>query len=162
MVWWFVAEKHDDEHCGYRVHRSKRLLCVFLFCWCCYLHLFPSSSEKTLPAPNHTKDFQNKVTPQLDREDNLSCDDDEKIQCEACSVSIPHNKILLLLQDLRHALKLCQARLKFKEQRAVLTGWLFFFFFFLHSHQTSTTPSSSGNMRKKQNLKAFGIKVIIT
>ena len=41
--------------------------------------------------------------------------------------------------------------------------WMtFFFFFFLHSHQTSTTPSSSGNMRKKQNLKAFGIKVIIT
>ena len=161
MAWWFVAEKHDDEHCGYRVHRSKRLLCVFLFCWCCYLHLFPSSSEKTLPAPNHTKDFQNKVTPQLDWEDNLSCDDDEKIQCEACSVSIPQNRFYFSCRT--SDMHWSSASLFEVQGTASGADWMTFFFFFsLHSHQTSTTPSSSGNMRKKQNLKAFGIKVIIT
>lgn len=104
-------------------------------------------SEKLSQHQITPKDFQNKVFPQLDREDNLYYEDDEKIQWKARSVSIPPNKISLFLQDLRHALKRCQARLKFKEQRAVLTGWLFFFFF-LRSHQTSTTLNSSGNMRK--------------
>lgn len=85
-------------------------------------------SEKLSQHQITPKDFQNKVFPQLDREDNLYYEDDEKIQWKARSVSIPPNKISLFLQDLRHALKRCQARLKFKEQRAVLTGWLFFFF----------------------------------
>lgn len=79
-------------------------------------------SEKLSQHQITPKDFQNKVFPQLDREDNLYYDDDEKIQWKARSVSIPPNKISLFLQDLRHALKRCQARLKFKEQRAVLTG----------------------------------------
>lgn len=79
-------------------------------------------SEKLSQHQITPKDFQNKVFPQLDREDNLYYEDDEKIQWKARSVSIPPNKISLFLQDLRHALKRCQARLKFKEQRAVLTG----------------------------------------
>lgn len=50
--------------------------------------------KKTLPAPNHTKRLsKQQVIPQLDREDNLYYDDDEKIQWKARSVSIPPNKI---------------------------------------------------------------------
>lgn len=47
----------------------------------------------------------------------------------------------IFLQDLKHALKLCQACLKSKKQQAVLTAQLS-----LHSHQTSTTLNISGNM----------------